>query len=405
MALSQHSPTSAIVAQVRQHDPASVASDLWAFYPPLPGRNAEAMLRSVNCGYRELSQKRDPLDSRVLLPLVRQLRAYRPDVMHCHFVRANIYGRLAAKLAGVPVVINTLRGVDDYLVEPALSSRAVRFVERLTLPLVSRYVTVSEAVRRNAIATLRIRPEQIVTVMNAVDLGPFAGPQPQDRAQTRRAMDLDEDAIVLASIGELRPLKNHQLAIRLIGELQRRVKQPVQLVIAGEGDDRDALIALAAELGLQRSVRITGLLKDIPRLLRAVDVSVLFSLSEGLPRAIMESMACGLPCVVSDNGGNPEAVIDGETGFVRPLAAPNDIVHALQQLIEQPALRRKLGDSGRAVAFTRFSPARLATEYEALYRALLRERDHLGERPTPPSPAASGASQVGAAPKSSSVHA
>ena len=375
MALTQHSPTSGIMAQIRHQTGHGLRSEVWSFYPAPPGRSPAAVFEALGATYRILTHRRDALDSRVLLPLVRELRRARPDVLHCHFVRANVYGRLAARAAGVPVVINTLRGIDEYLTERRMSSRVVRLVERATLPLVDRYVCVSDAVRRNAIDTLGISADRIVTVLNALDLTPFGDPEPDDRRATRRELDLPDDAVVIASIGVLRPLKNHRLAIRLLQELRGRSATPVALVIAGDGPDRESLTALVAELGLARHVRVTGLVTDVPRLLRAVDVVALLSEAEGLPRVIMEAMAAGKPCVVSDRGGMPEAVIDGRTGFVRPLDDHAGIRDALARLVEEPELRRSLGRAGKDVARTRFSPVRLASEYETLYRELLQARE------------------------------
>jgi glycosyltransferase involved in cell wall biosynthesis len=373
-AFAQHSPTSAIAAQIKHHDPARVASGVVSFYPAPEGRSAAPMFSALGASHDVLAARRDALDACAVVALVRHLRRHRPDVLHCHFVRANIYGRLAARLTGVPVVICTLRGIDDYTGDQTTGSRVVRLVERATLPLVSRYVTVSDAVRRNAIETLGIPEGQIVTVVNAVDLSPFAQLTPESRAPTRQALGLDPAALVVVSAGNLIPLKNHQLAVRVVAELRRRVDRPIQLVIAGAGEEQAALEQLIAASGLQDVVRLIGLRRDIPQVLQASDVFLMLSLAEGLPRAAMEAMASGLPCVVSDRGGLPETVVDGHTGFVRPLESVPGIVAALEQLARDPHLRERFGRAGREVAFARFSPARLASDYEGLYRTVLLER-------------------------------
>jgi glycosyltransferase involved in cell wall biosynthesis len=372
-AITHHSPTSAIAAQIKHHDRARVASEVLSFYAAPAGRSPARMFEELEAPYTVLASARDPFDSRALAPLVRHLRRTRPTVLHCHFVRANLYGRIAARLTGVPVVINTLHSIDDYTRGATLSSRLVRLVERSTLSLVSRYVAVSEAVRRHAIATIGMSPGRIVTILNALEPGPFEHGA-TDREETRSSLKLNDDAVVLASIGNLIPLKNHSLAIRMVHQLRQRMQRDVQLLIAGDGPDREKLERLVAELRLGDAVRILGLRRDVPRLLAATDIFVMFSLAEGLPFAAMEAMTAGLPCVTSDRGGIPEAVMDGRTGFVRPLEDEAAIYDALACLVQDPERRRQMGAEARRYAVRQFSPVRLADEYEALYRALLAER-------------------------------
>jgi glycosyltransferase involved in cell wall biosynthesis len=376
-AIANHSPTLGIAAQIKHHDRERIISEVVSFYPAPNGRSPASLFAELGVRYSVLTSRRDRLDSRAIVPLVRHLRRTRPDVVQCHFVRANIYGRVAARMTGTPVVVNTLRGIDDYLSDATLRAWVVRLAERTTLHLVSRYVAVSDAVRRSAREALDMPEQQIVTILNAVDLDPFQG-QPVDRAETRRSLAMESDTVLLASVGNLIPLKNHQCAIRMVHQLRQRTRRDVRLLIVGEGPDHAMLECLINQLGLGHSVHLLGLRRDVPRLLRAADVFVMFSLAEGLPRAAMEAMAAGLPCVTSDRGGIPEAMIDGLTGFVRPLENETAIYNALEEVVVNAGQRAFFGAEARRIAFSKFSPARLADEYEALYRTLIAEGNARG---------------------------
>jgi glycosyltransferase involved in cell wall biosynthesis len=366
--LTGDGPSSGILAQVAAQP--DIRSSVWSLYPPPAGRSAEAEVRRLGAGYAEFAMGRSFLDLRILPPLVRALRRERPDVLHCHLVRANLYGRLAARWAGVPVVISTLRNIEEYMVASDALSRAVRQVERRTAGWVSQYVAVSDGVREAAIRRLGLDPRRIITILNALDLGPFRQP-PAGRHEGRAELGLRPQVVALGSVGRLHAQKNYRLLIEALHDLQA-CAQDWQCIIVGDGDDRPRLEALIAAHGLQSRVRLLGFRDDVARLLGALDIFVLPSSYEGLPRALMEAMAAGLPCVVSRVGGNAEAVVHDETGLV---VAPGDraaLAQALQRLISDESRRAEMGRAGYARAHTLFAPVRMANDYRALYSALLR---------------------------------
>lgn len=364
-----HGPSSGILAQIQSHDPREFVFSIWSLYAPPPALDPQSLIAEAGLGYQVFPMGRSFLDARVLWPLVRQLRREPPDILHCHLVRANLYGPIAARLAGVRGVVCTIRGIDDYVTGPGLMPRAVRLVERLTSVWVARYVAVSEAARQAMIGHLGLSSGKIVTILNAVDLTPFQGPR-GDGAADRAELGLAPDAIVVGSVGNLLPLKNYANLVRWFKDLSASFPR-AQLLIIGEGRERQTLENLVRELRLTDRVRLPGFRRDIPEVMAAMDLFAFPSLSEGLPRAVMEAMAAGLPCVALDVGGNAEAVVDGRTGFVvAPVDTPG-FKAALIRLIQDGELRKKLGEAGKNRAFTLFNPKRLAAQYAELYRAVL----------------------------------
>jgi glycosyltransferase involved in cell wall biosynthesis len=360
-----HGPSSGILARIQAHESRDFDFSIWSLYGPPPEKDPQVLLRQAGLGYRVFPMGASFLDVRVLWPLVLQLRAEKPDILHCHLVRANLYGRIAARLAGVQAVICTIRGIDEYVTSPGLLPHSVRLVERLTAGWVAKYVAVSEAARQAIIKYLELSPNKIVTILNAVDLIPFRHPR-GDGSVIRAALGISPDAVVVGSVGNLLPLKNYASLVRWFGELLARF----QLLIIGEGKERQVLESLVRELHLTDRVRLPGFRSDIPEVLGAMDIFAFPSLSEGLPRAVMEAMAAGLPCLVMDVGGNAEAVRDGQTGFVVPLGDGPSFQAALTLLIKDLDLRKKMGAAGKKRAFTLFNPKRLAAKYTELYRSV-----------------------------------
>lgn len=224
--------------------------------------------------------------------------------------------------------------------------------------------------RQAVITHLQISPDKVTTIMNALDLAPFEQPL-SDRRAIRGELGLDPDAVVIGSVGRLARLKNFAALMEWAEEVAARASR-VQLIIVGDGEERRALEELIREKNLGDLVKLPGFRADIPRVLGAMDIFAFPSLSEGLSIALLEAMAAGLPCVATAVGGNGEAVVDGETGYVIAPDNPGGFKEALLRLAKDGKLRAKLGAAGKSRAFTLFNPRRLAGEYERLYRSLLK---------------------------------
>jgi glycosyltransferase involved in cell wall biosynthesis len=377
--VANHGPTGGILAQIEADRSGRRRWSVWSMYPPEGASSAEQAVRQAGASWHQFGMSRPFFDLRILAPLIRRLRAERPDVLHCHLVRANLYGRVAARLAGVPVVISTLRNVEDYFLGRDPVARAVRWVEHATTRLVSRYVAVSEGVRTAAIAHLGLRPDQISTILNAVDLRPFASPR-TDRIAVRAEFGFEAQHTVIGTASVLEPRKNITQLLRAVRVLGSEFPG-VRLLIVGSGPAEAELRAGAAALGLNGVVQFAGFRADVPRVLNAFDLFALASHNEGLPRAVMEAMAAGLPCVVTDVGGNAEAVRHGQTGFVVAPGAERVFIESLRALVGDVSRRRDMGEAGRRRAFAEFAPERMARDYGRLYVELLARANYRAPKP------------------------
>lgn len=299
---------------------------------------------------------------------VARLRRYfadvRPQIVHTFLLTASLYGRLAAMLARVPIVIGTEVNIYEHKRAP----HAV--VERLLLAATDRVVVSAESVREFYIRQVHADPAKVEVIYNAVD---FAHAQPtMTREAMRAALGLGADAPVAGVIARLTEQKGH---VHLFDALARTPQLAnVELLVVGDGHLRDDLRARAAALGISKRVHILGARRDLGNLLAAMDVFVLPSLWEGLPLSLVLAMAAEVPVVGTRVAGIPEVVDDGRTGLLVPPGDAAALGRALGQLVGDADLRGRLGRAGRAAVLPRFGVDRYVGAVTKLYDRLLGER-------------------------------
>ena len=297
---------------------------------------------------RDLRPGRDLLG---LLELVALMRRERPDILHANSSKAGVLGRVAAALAGVPVRIFTVHGW-AFKAHAGIRSALFRWADRLMAPLTTVTICVAEGERTAGLAARTCRADRTVVIPNAVDAA--AAPQSRHAGEPPR----------IVAIGRLAAPKD---ALTLVRALAAVGPRPYSALVVGDGPDRPAVEAEIRSLGLERAVRLAGERRDVPGLLADADVFVLSSRSEGAPLSVLEAMAAGLPVVASAVGGVPELVADGATGLLVPPGDPGALAAALDRLLADPALRRRLGAAARERVRTRFDLAGMREAHLALY--------------------------------------
>lgn len=292
------------------------------------------------------------LDPRGAWRLVRLVRRLRPHVLHAHLFHANLAARLLGRAAGASRVVSTVHVVER-------RPLPLRFLlERLTARLDDRTACVSEAVARFARARLGAAPGRLVVVQNGVDLSRFAALPA--RAAARADLGLPPEGLVVLALGRL----DQQKGLDVLLEAFARVRAPATLALAGAGPEEGALRAQVARLGLAARVVLLGHRADVPRVLAAADVFCMPSRWEGFGLALVEAMAAGRPCVVSDVDSLPGVL--GGAGLLVPPEDVAALTAALDGLLAEPARRAALGRRARARAAA-FDVASMVAAWERLY--------------------------------------
>jgi len=300
-------------------------------------------------------------DFRALWPVFRAIRQFDPDIVHAHSTKAGYAARFACAILRKPVIF-TAHGWAFTEGRSFLVRHLLALAERLAAKVTAKIICVSGYDRDLALRWKVARPEQLVVIHNGIDPQPFLE---ADGASLRREQGL-EKATVLTFVGRLAPPKDLLTLLEAVKKLPESV-----LLVIGDGELRPQVERSIRELGLVDRVRLLGQRSDIPQILAASDIFVLSSRWEGLPYTIIEAMMAGLPVVATRVGGVPELVEDGVTGFLVPPRDPDALAEALQKLIADPELRRRMGRAGREKALKEFTLDRMLRETERVYNGII----------------------------------
>lgn len=294
-------------------------------------------------------------------------RKEKPHIVHTH---ASLSARLAAKLSGVSI-INTKHCLDSR--KTGIKRLAGAFVNN---QLSDRLVAVSEAVRKNMLDNGADK-EKISVIYGGIR--PVRELEDKEKSEVRRKWGISDQEIIVGIVARLAEVKGHEFFLKA-AEIISREKKDVKFVIAGGGPLESMLKEQAKELGIEARVVFTGFIENIYEILNILDINVISSLSEALCLSLIEGMSIGKPSVGTDTGGVPEVVRDGHNGFLVPAGDPDKLAAAVLKLIDDPQLRKTMGDRGRTIAAQSFTAAAMANSIEELYEAVAKKnRRECGE--------------------------
>jgi glycosyltransferase involved in cell wall biosynthesis len=305
----------------------------------LPCGVLERPLMAVGVRVESLGIRRATDVLRASWSLVRLLRRWRPATLVSFLFHANLLGRVAGRLGGVPVVISAERS-------DRFGGRHRYWLLRLTDRLASATVTNSRLVGERLVRERVIHPDRLRVIPNAVD-DDRSVTAPVDRRAVREAMGVRGDEFLWLAVGRLDPTKDYPTLLRAF-DRHRRTDPRARLRIAGAGDADEPNTGLPRALRPRPEVDFLGHRTDVRALLAAADGFVMSSRLEGFPNALMEALAAGLPAVATRVGGIPEIVEDGVSGFVVPPGDVKALAEALGRLSGLPAQeRRRMGEAGQ----------------------------------------------------------
>jgi glycosyltransferase involved in cell wall biosynthesis len=295
--------------------------------------------------------------------LFRLAQRWRPDIAHFYLPGPYVIGAPVAMAARVPIKIMSRRSLANYQQNWPTVAQFERVLHRRMDMLIGN----SRAVVAELIAE-GVPESKVKLIYNGIDVS-GSGP---DRGAARRELGLDADALVGVVVANLIHYKGHRELIRGLAHVAERLPSAWRILLAGRDHGlQEELERQAKEHGIAENIHFLGERSDVPRLLAAADFGMLTSREEGFSNVILESMAAGLPMIVTAVGGNPEAILDERTGLIVPPKNPEAIGEAVLRLACDPDLRMRLGTAGRNRVVQEFSIDRCFQTHNDLYEELL----------------------------------
>ncbi len=309
---------------------------------------------------------RPAADLRALRSLRRAIAEVRPHIVHTHSSKAGVLGRAAARMEGTPAVVHTIHGWGFTPLQSAPVRAGFFAAERLAARWTDRFVAVSERNRAQGVELGLFEPDRCDVIRAGVRLELFRGRV--DDGAVRRRLGVPATAPVVVQVGNFKPQKAPLDFVRLAARVATSVPE-ARFVVVGDGPLRGAAEKLAAELGVADRMVFPGWWDDIPGLLGVATVSVLTSRHEGLPCAVVESLAAGVPVVATAVDGTPEAVRHGHNGFLAPAGDVTALADHVIRILREPATAARLA-AGTADGLEAFSTSSMIRRQEEQYACL-----------------------------------
>jgi glycosyltransferase involved in cell wall biosynthesis/ribosomal protein S18 acetylase RimI-like enzyme len=306
-----------------------------------------------------------------MLRLRHFLRRQPYRIVHTHTSKGGFVGRLAARMAKVPVIVHTAHGFAFHEKSPASVRLFYSALERIASSWCDRIVSVSEFHRGWALDLAICDPSKILAIPNGICPRPLPGDF--DAVRLRRELDLESGGIVILTVARLAADKGIDDLIRAAALLPRG-RCRYRILIAGDGPQRSRLERMVRENGVEDRVTLLGFRSDIGELLAASDLVVLPSVREGHSFTLFEAMAAGKPIIASSIGSNREVAAQAEVARLVPPGNPDAIAEAIEHCTRNTPLRARLAASARSLFEHRYTESRMLDEYRKLYLDLLERK-------------------------------
>ena len=304
----------------------------------------ECKKASITCLYiPSLVREISPLkDIKAFWTLYKYFKEYKFDIVHTHSSKTGVIGRLAAKFAGVPMIVHTVHGYAFPAAKNKLEKNIFLAMEWLGTKCSDQIICLHESDKQIAQDILGAKESQLKILANGVDLDKYNPPTVEQKNKIKTELKLPLNSIIIGMVGRLWKQKNPQALLNVAISILKD-RDDVHFIFAGDGEFRVNLEKQVEISGLGGSIHFLGWRDDTEKLLKAMDIFVLPSLWEGMPLAILEAQATGLPCVVSNIQGNNHLVTNNKTGFLFDLGDEKKFESLLQVLIDNKELRLSMG--------------------------------------------------------------
>lgn len=310
-----------------------------------------------------LLNRKPNIDWRLFPKLNKILQMQKIDLIHAHNATAWFYGTWASILTGVPIVYTEH---DRSFPTPL----RLKYFHYFFGKYATAVIAVSKAVKGNLEKYEHIKNAKVI--YNGIDPDLFKPASIEEKVLKKKQLGLNKNDFVLGNVGRMDYWKNQRILIEILPDL-KKISPQIKLILVGGGEEEGNLKKSAIKKGVKNDVIFLGQRSDVNQILKAFDIFVFPSLTEGLPLVVIEAMATGLPIVASHVGGIPELVVNGETGFLVSPTSKEEIKETIIKLLNNPKLRKEMGQIARKRFETHFSLPQMVQKYIEVYEEVVRK--------------------------------
>lgn len=299
------------------------------------------------------------------------IRVKKIKIVHTHGTRGSFYGRLAARWAGVPIIISTVHSSLYNYPVGRMKKKMYTYLDRLTACFCDKIICVSGALADEMVKRSKINPGKILIIHNGVELKRFD--QIGDTSYLLTESNTNSEDERIGAIGRLSYEKGHASLLKAVARLKKSFPR-LKCLIVGDGPLREELEELCRELGISQNCIFLGARRDIPEILSILDLVILPSISEGLSMVLLESMAARCPAVASRVGGIPELIEDGKTGLLVEPENPLALAEAIRSLLENKDKAKEISSNARLRVEKEFTVKEMAKKTEDTYETFVKKK-------------------------------
>ena len=312
-------------------------------------------------------------DLKAFFDIWRIIKKNGPLIVHTHTSKAGLLGRLAAKLAGIPIIIHTPHGHVFFGYFRPFKTKVFIILEKLAARITDKIVALTNKERDDYILFKIADEEKFAVINSGVELNKFKELPFNENRNFKKELGIPENSLTIGTVGRLEPVKGHEFLVKAAKHIIPKYPDSI-FIFTGDGYLKQNLEKKAFDLGIKENIIFLGWRDDVPKIISIFDIFVLPSLNEGMGRVLVEAMALGKPIVASGIGGIPDLVAHGKNGFLIPPKNPKELAKYIQVLLEDKDKRKKMGLAGKEMA-SNFSEEKMVERIDNLYKKLLNQKN------------------------------
>ena len=312
-------------------------------------------------------------DLKAFFDIWRIIKKYNPLIVHTHSSKAGLMGRLAAKLAGTPIIVHTPHGHVFFGYFGPFKTKLFIIFEKLASRITDKIVALTNREKKDHVLFKIAEEDKFSVIYSGIELNILKESSSEEKQNLKKELGIPENSLIVGTAGRLVPVKGPEFLVKASKYIISKYPD-TYFMFTGDGPLEQDLKRKALEMGISDNIIFLGWRDDLAKIISIYDIFVLPSLNEGMGRVLVEAMALGKSIVASNVGGIPDLVIHGKNGFLVPPKNPKELAKYIQVLLEDKDKREEMGLAGKEMAYN-FTSERMVEKIANLYKKLLTQKN------------------------------